>query len=365
VQQHGKNQREERSMDTHGTYIRAYALNGLADLVRKHGGTPEDLFREVGLPDPALVDMDMLISYRRFANLLELCARTLRRPSFGLEWAAAGTPNYRKLGPLSLMQFITSDFREWLEMGKNSLACHTNAFRLQEIDAGRPGEVTYRQITDSFILSSRQQTEHTFGLICQLARKAVNEPEKNPSLVRFSHSRPRDISVHERIFRCPLEFDTDYDELVFPNHFLDLKTNGSIRLLQPLVTWFIRHRMDRLTSYDQSVTTTVMLAIPSIIGTGNCNIEFVSDALGVTVKHLQRALAAEATSFSILLEQVRKNMAIRFLTESNIPVERVARLLDYSSTPPFSSAFKRWTGIPPLQYRKLNSGYSESTFEFS
>jgi AraC-like DNA-binding protein len=35
-------------------------------------------------------------------------------------------------------------------------------------------------------------------------------------------------------------------------------------------------------------------------------------------------------------------MARRLLIESEMSVERIARLLDYSSTPPFTLAFKRW-----------------------
>ncbi len=104
--------------------------------------------------------------------------------------------------------------------------------------------------------------------------------------------------------------------------------------------------------YDQSARMTVALAIPSIVGTGNCNIDFVADALGLPVKRLQRQLANEGTNFSELFDDVRRNMAMRLLTESYAPIERIAGLLDYSSTPAFSLAFKRWAGMSPLQYRK-------------
>jgi AraC-like DNA-binding protein len=106
----------------------------------------------------------------------------------------------------------------------------------------------------------------------------------------------------------------------------------------------------------------VELTIPSLIGTGNCNIEFVAEALGTNVKRLQRTLASENTSFSEILEKVRQNMALRLLSESDAPIERIAGLLDYSSTPPFTLAFKRWKGMSPLQYRKKKrAGYGAAS----
>ena len=45
-------------------------------------------------------------------------------------------------------------------------------------------------------------------------------------------------------------------------------------------------------------------------------------------------------------------MARRLLVDSDIPIERLAGLLDYASTGPFTSAFKRWTGLAPLGFRK-------------
>ncbi len=339
-------------MISNGSYIRACALIGFVELAGKLGGDPDALLLEAGLSPSILKDVDRLVSFRRCAILLELSAQRLGRPSFGLEWALASQPHFQNLGPLALLEFVTADFREWLDLGLRSLTYHTNAYVLRQVEPDRPGEVRFRYTCDSFALTSRQQTEHIFALIVMLARKACNMPDERPSLIRFSHKRPADVSLHEEIFRCPLEVDAAHDELVFSEALLQVRTSGNFRLFQPLVNRFIRYRIDQLPVYDQSATVTVELAIPSVIGTGNCNIEFVAEALGTSVKRLQRTLASENTSFSEILEKVRQNMALRLLTESDAPIERIAGLLDYSSTPPFTLAFKRWRGMSPLQYRK-------------
>ncbi len=45
-------------------------------------------------------------------------------------------------------------------------------------------------------------------------------------------------------------------------------------------------------------------------------------------------------------------MARQLLLTSDAPVANIAGLLDYSTTAPFTQAFKRWTGMAPLEFRK-------------
>lgn len=325
---------------------------GFVDLVRGLGAEPDPLIADAGLPLASLTDHDMLISYRRHAMLLEIAAQRLGRPSFGLEWARTVAPEFHNLGPLTLLEFFTSTFREWIDLGIRSLAYHTNAFNFRKMPQDTPGHATYRYAADSFVLSSRQQTEHIFAITCMLARRVTNLPDENPLLVRFSHSGPDDLTLHRDIFGCDIEFDAGVDEFVFSDDLLGAATNGNFRLMQPLVKRFMRYRIDQMPLYDQSARMTVALAIPSFVGTGNTNIESVAEALGLSVKRLQRQLAMEDTNFTEVLDEVRRNMAIRLLTESHAPIERIAGLLDYSSTPAFSLAFKRWSGLSPMQYRK-------------
>ena len=81
-------------------------------------------------------------------------------------------------------------------------------------------------------------------------------------------------------------------------------------------------------------------------------VEFVAESIGLSAKKLRRLLASEGTTFSDLLETVRSKMARELVANSNTPVASIAGLLDYSATPPFILAFRRWTGMSPLEYRK-------------
>ena len=131
----------------------------------------------------------------------------------------------------------------------------------------------------------------------------------------------------------------------------DYPTNGHLKLFKGVLDRYIRYRIRQMPVYDQTMTATVAAAIRSTIGTGRCSVDFIAHSLGVSVKKLQRLLALENTSFSDILDEVRHTIAVRLLSESDAPISRVAGLLDYSTVPPFTLAFRRWTGVSPRAFR--------------
>ena len=253
---------------------------------------------------------------------------------------------------MALLANFVGTLQEWIDTSLQYWTFHTDAFTMEQRTDEATGLAGMRYVRNSLAYPTRQLTEMVLGNICGLASNVVGDPTLGPSLIRFQHSKPKDVSCHERVFRCPIEFGAEHDEIVFDPKYLLYPTSGNLKFFKPLVGYYIRSRIQRMPLYDQSMATTVSLAIPSVIGTGKCNIEFISGSLGLTPKKLQRLLANEGTSFSVILETARQSMARQFLSESEAAVSRIAGLLDYSATAPFSLAFKRWTGKSPLEFRR-------------
>lgn len=333
-------------------YVRATELIGFEQLVECGEINAVSLLREAGIDPVALKRPDSLISARGFNLLHEVCAARLSRPNFGLEWTLATPDHFPNLGPLMLLARLTSNLREFADATLNYWNYHTNAYRIQLLHDGENGAGSFRYSDVSSAPSSRHLTEHWLANVVTVCRNVTSRHDENPMTVRFQHPRPQDISLHEKIFRCRLQFDASHTEIVFDPKTLDFETRGGFTVLKSVVGLYIRHRIHHLPIYDQTMTTTVSLAIPSMMGTGNCNVEFVSSSIGLSSKKLRRFLAAEGTTFSDILDGVRCNMAREYLRTSEAPVAHIAGLLDYSSTPPFTLAFKRWTGLSPLEFRK-------------
>lgn len=74
--------------------------------------------------------------------------------------------------------------------------------------------------------------------------------------------------------------------------------------------------------------------------------------LGMSERSLHRRLAQEGYSFRALDERVRRQLAEHLLSDSALGLESIAHQLGYAEAASFSRAFKRWTGRPPLDWRR-------------
>ena len=201
-------------------------------------------------------------------------------------------------------------------------------------------------------MPGRQISEHVLALLVGLVRNVCNAPEERPNLVRFQHSAPVDKTPYKNFFLCPIEWGAEHNEIVFETRLLFVPTRGRLPILKTLMHYYVRRRINSMEQYDASATTNISLAIPSLLGSGHCKAEIVAQSLNISLKQMQRQLADEGTSFSEILEKVRENLARNYLHETDISVERIAGLLDYSATAPFTNAFQRWTKTSPLKYRR-------------
>ncbi len=92
-------------------------------------------------------------------------------------------------------------------------------------------------------------------------------------------------------------------------------------------------------------------AIIAIIGAGSVSIEDVAAAAGASPRTLQRRLAAHGASFSDLLDETRRETALRLLATGGVTLGEVAVRLGYANASALSRAVRRWTGETPRSVR--------------
>lgn len=331
------------------TYIRSYALSGFADIVRSAGGDPVKLVREAGIPVELLDDVDRLVSWPSLCALYELAARELNRPDFGIEWSLSIPSHFPNVGPAVLLANFVETLEEWMVASMRYWRNHTNGVMFQLHDDKVSEDVCFRFVTAE---PSRQAIESTIAQTVRVTRFVASSDDRNPTLVRFRHPEPDDISLHRSFFRCPLEFGCEHNEVFFRRDYLKLPVNGGLKRLKWLVDFYTRRRIRKITSYNQSITTTTALVLRDMLSSGYCSMDFLAASLGLSAKKLQRLLAQEGTSFSGILDDVRKTMALELVADDKISIARIAGLLDYAGTPPFTLAFRRWTGSSPSEFRQ-------------
>lgn len=89
-----------------------------------------------------------------------------------------------------------------------------------------------------------------------------------------------------------------------------------------------------------------------MLAEGEANADAACRALKLSRRTLQRRLKAERTSFQRVLNEVRAELAVRYLQDDRLKALEVAMLLGYSSISSFTTAFKSWYDMPPAEYRQ-------------
>ncbi|OLB69577.1 MAG: hypothetical protein AUI16_27920 [Alphaproteobacteria bacterium 13_2_20CM_2_64_7] len=66
---------------------------------------------------------------------------------------------------------------------------------------------------------------------------------------------------------------------------------------------------------------------------------------------LARKLSDEGLKFTEILQQLRRDLVVRYLHDRKLHVSKIAWLLGFQDVSAFTHAFKRWTGKTPSELR--------------
>jgi AraC-like DNA-binding protein len=76
---------------------------------------------------------------------------------------------------------------------------------------------------------------------------------------------------------------------------------------------------------------------------------------------LQRRLREEGTTFEAIKDEVRRDLAQRYLSQPDVPISQVAELLDYGEQSALGRSCRRWFDTSPrsLRARLIADGMSD------
>ena len=151
-----------------------------------------------------------------------------------------------------------------------------------------------------------------------------------------------------RYFQSPVEFEADYNQMVFPCADLARRVASANSQLHAILG---NHLKSLDASGRQDFGTEVQAIILHAMKSGDCTLPKVARMLGTSTRSLQRRLAEEGRSFREELDSVRSRVAVRYLEETAIPLASLAMTLGYADTTAFSHAFRRLTGLSPALWR--------------
>jgi AraC-like DNA-binding protein len=144
-------------------------------------------------------------------------------------------------------------------------------------------------------------------------------------------------------------FDQPANRLVIPSEYLDLP----LVMADPVSSRIALEQCERELAAlgEQAQLIGRMRGMMQEPERGFLSLEDVASRLHVSPRTLKRQLAAQGTTFSDELDDLRRQRALLLLGERRLSLERVAERLGYSDVANFTRAFRRWTGTTPGAWR--------------
>lgn len=324
------------------TLVRAAALTGFAEVMQALGGSADKALRKAGLR-PALVrEPDQLIDAAVAAQLVEDAAEATQCDTFGLRMAESR--QLSNFGVVSLLLLHQPTLRHALATLIAYSHLLNESLAIQMEDAGsvvilREDIVATRPM--------RQSVDLAIGVLYRLCAALLHERWR-PQRVCFSHSAPHDLTVCKRLFACRVEFDAEFNGIVCKAADL----NEPNPLADPALARYAQAVVDtQASARDANLGQQVRRAIYLLLPSGRATCAGVAQGLGRSVRTLQRALDAEGLSFTALLDEVRHDLAQRYLANPHYRVDQIAAMLGYGSHSAFTRWFSAQFGCAPQVWR--------------
>ena len=327
--------------------VQAKAAEKIIRAAAVHGVKPEELYRPVGLDVSAVLDPDNRIPFSQLVALYEKAAELTGDDDFGLHIGETIHPSAFDVVGYSALNSPTIGAAFTRVARYHSIWTDGALFTLELSDD--TGAIVYRY-ADTSITKHRQDSEMTLATVTTLCRD-IASTDFALIAVEFQHEAPADITEHLRLFRCPVRFGAPSNRFTFASDLLSLPIAKADATLCVVLD---RHAEELLAKYPprDSLVDQVQSIIANEFRGGDPSLERVADQLSLTPRTLQRKLHELGTSHNELLDQMRRQLAMRYLREPEMAICEVAYLLGFSESSSFHRAFKRWTGVTPKEFRK-------------
>ncbi|MCB9564479.1 MAG: AraC family transcriptional regulator [Kofleriaceae bacterium] len=316
----------------------------------RHGVDPAEITRETGF-DPTLAgDPDARIDFAVEEALWATAARLTGDDAFGLHAAEALRP-----GAFDVLDYAVRTaptVRAALDRVAryNRLEHDVATFTIG--DAGDPEVVRIEhRLAGVGVVQHRHSAEMTMASLVVVAAQISGAPVVARA-VELRHAAPASTAEHVRVLGVEPRFDAATNAVELAREVLDRPCPAADPVLARVIE---RHAEALLAARPDPAARTsqrVRALLAQLLGEQDASLGAVAARLRLSERSLQRRLADEGLTFDAVLDDLRRELALRYLADPRIAIAEVAYLLAYSETSAFHRAFKRWTGATPAEARR-------------
>jgi len=168
--------------------------------------------------------------------------------------------------------------------------------------------------------------------------------------VSFTFNDEENRTIYEALYGCTVDFNTEFNgwSLDAPDLQRKLQEGNHADCTKYLP--YCNELLDSIKQKD-SLVNEIQEILVSCAG-DYPDIEMLASAFKVSSRTLRRQLSNLGTSYQKILNKVRCQLSIEYLSRTEISIEDISNLIGFSDVTNFRHAFKKWVGKTPSFYRK-------------
>ncbi|MBT5228719.1 MAG: AraC family transcriptional regulator [Methylococcales bacterium] len=319
-------------------------LNTFWKMIESYGKDPAPIFRKLYLDVKLAEDPSARIPYTKVEALWKEAINLVDDPCIGLKVAALLHPGGR--GALGYAWLASSSLREAFTRLVRFLKVTTEGVECCiEEDTGK-FSVIHSFNKDA--LNIPQLVDSQLAILVALCRMNYGQT-LDPVAVAFTHSAPEKPGEYFAFFRCPVIFDAPDNRITLTQEHVDKRLTSANPLLAQLHEQVMIDYLAKLEG--DNIIERVKAIIIDQLPSGNISDTSVAQALYMSNRTFSRRLQKEGTTLRAILNDLRHELADKYILDSNLNLNEISFLLGFSEFSSFSRAFKRWTGLSPRAYR--------------
>ncbi len=325
----------------------SYKVAVLADVLVEEGLALEEILHGTEISADTLYSADTRISRRQLLKAYSNATSLSQDPAIGLKLGRRLRVSEYGMYGYALMSSRTLGEALAFAIKYHQLATPTVRMSLLSDDDDNVAiflmeDITYDDTLVEFNLSVQ------FALVLSLFEDMLGEDFEFQQ-VRCSCKRPSYADEYEKVLGCQVIFDAERNEIRFDEWWL-AKT---LRRANAITAELLAKTCDELLSKMQQPGNVVQQVIREVTATleDSPGIEDIANRLSMSSRTLRRRLAEFDVSYQEILQDVRRQIAIAYLRDTQMTIDDIAARVGFAESANFRQAFKRWTGNPPSHYR--------------
>ncbi|WP_239617655.1 AraC family transcriptional regulator [Cohnella mopanensis] len=305
----------------------------------------EQYFRYASFDSSLLQDVEARITGEQLERLMIAAATFTQDEHFGLRQGQI--TEFADMGILGYVMLHSGTIADALAAYQRYNVILCSGFNLDWEARGE--DIVIRMFLQHPGRMSRHCVEDMASSLCRIMMRLSNRTVPLHE-VRFTHDAPVDTTPYAEAFGTVPRFGGDEnhlrmskDVLNYPVMYSDPKLLGVFEAIAQETKMGLTRESD----FSDQVVRWLKQCLPSFLPT----LQQTAESFGMSTRTIQNRLKEEDTTYIDLATRVRKEMAMGYLKKKEYSVGEIAYVLHFSEPSAFQSAFKKWTGLTPGQYR--------------